>query len=359
MSLAAKAKGRTSPNPLVGAILVKDGMVVGQGYHTGAGTPHAEIHALNMAGSQAQGATLYVTLEPCCHQGRTGPCTEALIQAKVAKVVAAMLDPNPLVAGKGMARLQKAGIVTKVGLLEEQARTLNEVFITYMTQKRPFVLLKAAMSLDGKIATRTGESQWITGEEARIYGHQLRDCYDAILVGINTVLADNPSLTTRLPGRRGKDPVRIILDTEARTPPKALVLRQDSPASTLVVISAKAPEERVQALKNAGAKILKQELCQGRIDIKALLQDLAAREMTSLLVEGGGQVHASMLAAGVVDKVVWLIAPKLIGGSSAPGPVGGMGIASLQDAVELKQVSMKRFGADIGVIGYVQNHAFQ
>lgn len=353
LQLAARAMGRTSPNPMVGAVLVKDGKIVGSGYHHRAGTPHAEVHALREAGGEARGATLYVTLEPCCHQGRTGPCTEAVIKAGVTRVVAAMTDPNPLVAGKGLARLREAGVEVAAGLLEEEARRLNEVFIKYITTGQPFVALKAAMSLDGKIATRTGDSQWITGSQSREYVHQMRDRYDAIMVGINTVLADNPSLNTRLPGGGGRDPVRIVLDSAARTPPGARVLKMESSAPAIIVTTTAAPGERLAGLEAAGARIITVDGEGGRVDLRALLSRLAAMEICSVLVEGGGQVHASVLAAGVADKVIWFIAPKLIGGNGAPGPVGGQGIERLTEAVRLGRVKVTRFGEDICVEGYI------
>jgi len=354
LELARRAAGRTSPNPMVGAVLVRDGRVVGRGYHARAGTPHAEIHALREAGELAEGATLYVTLEPCCHYGRTGPCTEAIIEAGVARVVAAMTDPNPRVAGRGLERLRRAGVEVAVGVLEAEARRLNEVFIKYMTTGLPFVVLKAAMSLDGKIATRTGRSRWITGGEARARGHALRDRYDAILVGVNTVLADDPALTARLPDGAGRDPVRIILDSRARTPPGAKVIVQQSAAPTLVAVTPDAPADRVAALERAGASVLVVPGESPRVDLKALLIELARREITSVLVEGGGEVHASFLAGGLVDKVVWFIAPLIIGGREAPGPVGGEGPADLQEAVRLHEVTVTRCGGDYCLEGYVR-----
>lgn len=350
LELAARARGLTSPNPLVGAVVVRDGQVVGEGYHRRAGLPHAEIEALQAAGEAARGATLYVNLEPCCHTGRTGPCTEAIIAAGVKRVVAAMVDPNPLVAGKGIMRLREAGIDVAVGVMEEEAHRLNEAFIKYVTARRPFVILKTAMSLDGKIATVTGESRWITGEAAREYVHQLRNTCDAVLVGIGTVLKDDPSLTTRLP-EGGRDPVRVILDSSARLPLAARVLTQDSEAPTLVATTEMAPTERVAALRQAGAEVL---VC-GRgpqVNLDLLLAELAAREIVSLLVEGGSTVNASFLLQGLVDKVVWFIAPRIIGGREALGPVGGSGIRHLARAIRLTETVVKQLGADLCVEGY-------
>ncbi|MDI6632192.1 MAG: bifunctional diaminohydroxyphosphoribosylaminopyrimidine deaminase/5-amino-6-(5-phosphoribosylamino)uracil reductase RibD [Bacillota bacterium] len=350
LELAARARGLTSPNPLVGAVVVRDGRVVGEGYHRRAGLPHAEIEALQAAGEAARGATLYVNLEPCCHTGRTGPCTEAIIAAGVKRVVAAMVDPNPLVAGKGIARLREAGIDVAVGVMEDEARRLNEAFIKYVTARRPFVILKTAMSLDGKIATVTGESRWITGEAAREYVHQLRNTCDAVLVGIGTVLKDDPSLTTRLP-EGGRDPVRVILDSSARLPLAARVLNQDSEAPTLVATTEVAPAERLAALRQAGAEVL---VC-GRgpqVNLDLLLAELAAREIVSVLVEGGSTVNASFLLQGLVDKVVWFIAPRIIGGREALGPVGGSGIRHLARAIRLTETVVKQLGADLCVEGY-------
>lgn len=354
LELARKGEGFTSPNPMVGAVLVKDGEVVGKGYHARAGLAHAEIEALREAGEKAKGATLYVNLEPCCHHGRTGPCVEAIVAAQVKRVVLAMVDPNPLVAGKGIARLKAAGVEVAAGVLAEEAARLNEVFIKYITTGLPFVVAKAAVSLDGKIATRLGESQWITGEEARAFGHRLRHRYDAVLVGVNTVLADNPSLTARLPEGRGRDPVRIVLDSSARTPPDARIITQESLASTIIAVTEEAAEERVTALSRAGAQIVVTPARKGRVDLAWLMKELAAREITSVLIEGGGEVHASALSAGIVDKVVFFIAPKIIGGKEAPGPVGGCGADRLAGAVTLRDVSVSRLGEDILVEGYVR-----
>lgn len=355
LDLAFKAYGKTSPNPMVGAVIVKDGEIIGQGYHQKAGTFHAEIHALNEAGEKAKGATMYVTLEPCCHKGRTGPCTEAVIKAGIKKVYIAMLDPNPLVAGKGVARLNEAGILTEVGLLEDKAQKLNEIFITYMTKGRPFVLLKVAMSLDGKIATKTGDSRFITGEMARNYVHQLRNSFKAILVGINTVLKDDPALTTRLFNQESKDPIRIILDSEAKTPLEARILNQASNSSTIIVVSKKAPLEKINQLENKGAKIIHQKNNDGKIDLRALLKELKIMEIDSILVEGGGQVHASFLEDRLADKILWFIAPKIIGGKMAPSPVSGEGIDLLKEAVNLERLSLDFFGEDIGIKAYLKN----
>ena len=345
--------GRTSPNPMVGALVVRDGQIVGSGYHARAGTPHAEIHALRAAGEMARGATLYVTLEPCCHYGRTGPCSEAVISAGIGRVVMAMQDPNPQVAGKGVKRLREAGILVDGQILADQAKKLNEVFIKYITTGRPLVVMKTAMSMDGKIATAGGESKWITGAESRVRVHRLRDRYDAILVGVGTVLADNPSLTTRLPEGGGKDPVRLVLDTGARTPLDAKVIKQASDAPAIIVTTPGAPPQRVRDLRDNGAQIMVIDGDDGGISLPGLLRELGRKEITSLLVEGGARVNGSFVKEELVDKVCWFIAPKIMGGASAPGPVGGAGITALSGALEITDIQVGRYGDDICVEGSV------
>ncbi|MCR5757980.1 MAG: bifunctional diaminohydroxyphosphoribosylaminopyrimidine deaminase/5-amino-6-(5-phosphoribosylamino)uracil reductase RibD [Selenomonas sp.] len=352
LNLARNATGRTSPNPLVGAVIVREGRIVGAGWHRKAGTPHAEIHALNMAGDLAQGATLYVTLEPCSHHGRTGPCAEAVVKAGIKRCVIAMGDPNPKVAGKGIAILEQAGIAVRCGVLEAEARQLNEVFLKWICTQKPFVVLKTAMSLDGKIATATGKSQWITGEAARQKGHEFRDIYDSILVGIGTVLADDPSLTTRLPQGRGKNPLRIVVDSQGRTPLTAKVLT-DGQAKTIIAVAAAAPAQRVKALQEAGAEVLVAGKGD-KVDLTLLMEMLGEREISSVYVEGGGTVNFSLLQAGLVDKVHAFIAPKLLGGRQALTPVEGEGFAELQDAVPLERLTTEPIGEDILLTGYVK-----
>ena len=349
LRIAEYARGRTAPNPLVGAVIVREGTIVASGWHRAAGEPHAEIHALRMAGELARGATLYVTLEPCAHHGRTGPCAEAVIAAGIVRVVIALCDPNPLVAGRGLALLKEAGIEVVTGVCEAEARRQNEVFLKWVTQKRPFVTLKTAMTLDGKIASHTGASQWITGEAARTRVHEYRNAYDAILVGIGTVLADDPSLTTRLPDRTGHNPLRIVLDSEGRTPLDAKLVT-DCAAPTLIVVSERADQRRIRLLHACGVETL--TLGAERVDIAALLDCLGAREITSLFVEGGGTVNWSFLVSGYVDKVHAFIAPMLMGGAAAKTPVGGTGFDSPQTALHLHDVTVEQLGADILVTGY-------
>ena len=340
LDLARRGHGRTSPNPLVGAVVVKAGQVVGEGYHQKAGTPHAEVHALNAAGENARGATLYVNLEPCCHWGRTPPCTEAVLQAGVTEVYVAEVDPNPSVAGKGIRQLQDAGIRVHVGTCAEESARLNEVHGKYIQTGKPFVILKSAMSLDGKIATASGESQWITSEASRQRGHEIRDTVDAILVGRGTVVRDNPVLTTRLRDREGQDPIRIVLDSHGRTSTDARIFNRESNAGVILAVTPDAPAENIRALEKAGAEVITVPAADGKVCFKRLMEILGEREITSVLIEGGGEVNASAIAAGVVDKVVCFIAPKLIGGRDAPGPLGGEGIASLKDVPHLKRVNI-------------------
>lgn len=353
LELAAKARGWTSPNPMVGAVIVRDGRVVGEGFHRRAGLPHAEIEALLAAGEAARGSTLYVNLEPCSHTGRTGPCTEAIVSAGVRRVVAAMADPNPLVSGKGFARLKESGVEVEFGVLETEAHRLNEAFIKFITTRRPFVILKTAMSLDGKIATATGESKWITGEAARGYVHQLRNTCDAVLVGIGTVLKDDPALTTRVP-EGGRDPVRVVVDSRARTPLEARVLNRQSEAAAFIAVTGMAPPERMAALRQAGAEVL---VCGPgpAVDLKFLLSALAEREIASIVVEGGSAVNASFLLQGLVDKLVWFIAPLIIGGREAIGPVGGTGVRSLAKAIRLREMNVRQLGNDLCIEGYPEH----
>ena len=353
LEIAKYAIGRTSPNPMVGAIVVRDSRVVGQGWHRQAGSPHAEINALQQAGTLAQGATMYVTLEPCSHYGRTPPCADTLISAGIKKVVVAMNDPNPLVAGKGLKKLREVGIEVVEGVLSVEAAILNEIFIKYISTQMPFVVLKSAISLDGKIAAYTGHSQWITGQESREYVHELRDCYDAILVGIGTVLVDNPSLTTRLP-HKGKNPIRIIIDSRARTPLDAHVVT-DGLAQTIIAVTHKAPQDRVNALRACGAEVVVINEKQSGVDLRQLFNTLAMRNITSILIEGGGNINASVLDENLVDKIYWFIAPKIIGGQSARGPVGGQGVADVNKAHMLEDMNIEHIGQDILISAYMRN----
>ncbi len=350
LRLAAKAKGKTRPNPMVGAILVRRGQVVGQGFHQRAGLPHAEVIALRRAGARARGATLYVTLEPCSHTGRTGPCVEAILRAGVKKVVAAMPDPNPKVRGRGLQRLRAHGVKTRVGLLSPQARSINRVFVTWMTRRRPFVTVKVAQSLDGKIATVAGESRWISSPAARRWAHGLRSQADAVLVGVETVLKDDPRLTVRL-GKGNVQPIRVILDSHLRTPSTARLFSFRSPV--VIAAARSAPSQRQSRLERAGAEVLRLPSRQGRVDLRVLLRELAKREISHLLIEGGGEAIASAFKAKAVDRVAWLIAPKIIGGRRAPTAVGGDGVSRISKAIPLVNVSGRFLGPDLLVEGDV------
>lgn len=347
LRIARNAEGRTSPNPLVGAVIVRDGKIIAEGWHRAAGTPHAEIHALNMAGELAKNSTLYVTLEPCSHFGRTPPCAKAIVAAGIKRVVAAMTDPNPKVAGRGFDILRAAGVEVDVGILEDDARKLNEVFLKYITEKLPFVTMKFACSLDGKIATASGESQWISGIESRKFTHHLRDINDAILVGVGTVLADNPTLTTRLV--EGKNPVRVILDSNARTPLNSNVVT-DKSARTIIAVTENVPQEKISALETHGVEIITAG-SGGRVDLNILMRELAEREITSVLVEGGGTVHFAMIKAGLVDKIFAFIAPKIIGGKNALTAVEGEGFENLSEAFKLKNFTAQKLGDDVLIVG--------
>ncbi len=349
-ALALAKRGKTSPNPMVGAIIVKDGKIVGEGYHRRAGEAHAEVVALRQAGEQARGAAIYVTLEPCCHYGKTPPCTQAIIESGVTKVVAAIVDPNPKVAGRGIALLKSAGIETQVGLLEDKALKLNEVFIKYVKTGMPYVTLKLAMSLDGKTATRTGESKWISCEASRQVVHRLRKRCDAIVIGIGTALADNPSLTARI-GKTTAYPTRVVVDSKARTPTDSNLFRQPK-GETVVAVTSEAPRENLRNLENVGACVITVDDACGKVNLKSLFEQLAELGLTNLLMEGGGQLAASALSAGVVDKILVFIAPLIVGGEEARTAVEGLGIASMADALRIDGIRVRNVGCDILIEGY-------
>lgn len=352
LELAKAQKGQTSPNPLVGAVIVKDQQIVGLGAHLKAGEPHAEVHALRMAGEKAEGATIYVTLEPCSHYGRTPPCADQVIQAGIKRVVVAALDPNPLVAGGGIRKLEQAGVEVKVGVLAAEAEAVNEVFNHFILQKKPYVILKTATTLDGKIATVTGESQWITGEQSRADVHRLRHECDAILVGVNTVIKDNPRLTTRLGEQEGRHPIRVILDSKLRTPLESQIL-DISVAPTWIFTTQSVTEEAIQPYLERGVKVF-QTSDPERVSIKHVLELLATENVSSLLVEGGGEINAAFLEGHHVQKVIAYIAPKLIGGHLAPTPFRGEGFKSLAEAVQLTDISFEQLGDDMKLTGYIR-----
>jgi diaminohydroxyphosphoribosylaminopyrimidine deaminase/5-amino-6-(5-phosphoribosylamino)uracil reductase len=348
LELATRGKGRTSPNPVVGCVVVRDGRIVGEGYHERAGEPHAEINAIHAAGGDVEGATIYVSLEPCCHQGRTPPCTEFLIAHKPARIVVALHDPNPKVCGEGIFALRQAGITVDVGVLEGEARRLNEAFFKYITRGMPFVIAKCGMSLDGKIATRTGDSKWITGDASRRMVHELRNEVDAILVGSRTVMMDDPSLTTRLEGRGAKDPIRVIVDAAEYLDADRRVFKIESGAPTWVAV----PDDRTF---EGADEVLRIPAGKGGLDLALLMKELAAREIVSVLIEGGGTTLAAAFESGIVDKAMFFIAPKIIGGHDAVTAVEGEGAKRLLDAIQLERMTSKPVGEDILIEAYVKN----
>ncbi len=349
IALAKKGEGFVNPNPLVGAVIVKDGAVVGQGYHQKYGGPHAEVNAVNSASCDLSGATVYVTLEPCSHYGKTPPCADLLIQRKVGRVVIGSMDPNPLVAGRGAQKLRDAGIAVETGFLRDECDALNRVFFHYITTKTPYVVLKTAMSLDGKIATAAGESKWITGEAARQDAQHLRHRLAGIMAGIHTVLADDPQLTCRL--ENGSNPARIIVDSHLRIPLSAQVLRQQAENQTILAAVEGADPKRQAALAALGAKVLLCKALDGRVDLRDLMEKLGELNIDSVLLEGGSTLNDSALRQGIVREAVVYIAPKLIGGAAAKTPVGGTGAARLADAARLTDMRCEKIGEDWKLTG--------
>lgn len=349
LELAEKGAGFTSPNPMVGAVIVKNGKIIGEGYHEKCGEGHAEVNAFASAKTDTSGATIYVTLEPCSHYGRTPPCADLIIKKKIKRAVIAMTDPNPLVSGRGIQKLRDAGISVTVGVLEEESRRLNEVFIKYITTKMPFVLYKSAMTLDGKIAAYTGESQWISSEMSRLDAHRLRHRMTAIMVGINTVLADNPMLTCRIDGC--ENPVRIIADSNMRIPLDSKIVRTAHVVPTILAVCRE--NEKTEQLRESGVEILKVPDFCGSLDMQALMAALGEKGIDSILLEGGGTLAFSAFAAGVVDKVRMYVAPKILGGRDAKTPVEGGGFPSPDSGVKLCGITYSMSGDDIVIEGYV------
>jgi len=349
--LAAMGRGRTSPNPMVGAVVVQNGRIVGEGYHARAGEPHAEVVALEAASGASRGADLYVTLEPCCHQGRTPPCADRIIGAGIRRVVASMVDPNPLVAGRGAEPLRRAGIMVELGLLSREAVALNEAYIKFIRVRSPFVILKAAISLDGKIATSAGDSRWISGEQSRRRVHQMRDQVDAVVVGIGTVRRDDPLLTTRLP-EGGRDPVRVIVDGGGPFPSDAKVFHPTSSSPTWVAVASDAPPERAEALRRLGLDVIEAGGSHGRVSLAQLLKRLGEREITSVMLEGGEGIFTSAIEEGVIDKFVLFVAPLLVGGRNAPCLFGGEGVERVSHAVRLERIRIEQLESDVMIEGY-------
>jgi len=357
LALARQGEGYTSPNPMVGAVLVNEGEIVGRGYHQAAGQPHAEVNAVEDAGSLARGATLYVTLEPCNHTGRTAPCTQTILNSGIRRVIVAMRDPNPDVTGNGIEFLKSQGLEVTVGLCEQEAQRLNESFCKYIKTKRPFVIIKCAATLDGRIATRTGDSKWVTGPLARQRVHQIRHAVDAIMVGIDTVKKDDPSLTTRLEGKDGSDPIRIILDTNLSISPQAQVLHLESKVATILVKGNTRATDTVttkrQALESHGAKIIETPLKNSLIDLEHLMARLGQLGITSLLIEGGGRVISSALAAGIADKIIFFYAPKITGGDDGVPICRGEGPALMQNCFAVRDLRVESVGNDVMIEGYL------
>lgn len=354
LELAKKGVGYTSPNPLVGAVIVKNNKIIGEGYHEKYGQAHAEINAFKNTTENVKGATMYVTLEPCSHYGKTPPCAEAIVKKGISKVIVGMTDPNPKVSGKGISILQENGIEVVSGILEKEAKKINEIFIKYITTKKPFCILKTAMTLDGKIATYTGDSKWITGKKSRKYVHEIRHRVSGIMVGIGTVLYDNPKLTTRLEDKEEKDPIRIIVDTKGRIPLDVNVLNIESNGKTIISTTKKASKEKIEAIKKKGAEIIITPLKNGRVDLQYLMSELGNKGIDSVLLEGGETLNFSALEEGIVDKVISFMAPKIIGGTDAKTPVGGKGIKNINQAITLKDMEVSKIDEDIMIQGYIR-----
>ncbi len=362
LDLAEKGAGFVSPNPLVGAVVVKNGQVVGRGYHQRVGEAHGEINALDDAGEEARESTLYVTLEPCNHTGRTPPCTERILSAGVKKVVIAMDDPNPGVKGKGADYLRSHGIVVETGVCEDEARKQNEIFTKFVTTGQPFVLVKCAATLDGRIASRTGDSKWISGEKSREYVHRLRHRLDAILVGSGTVLKDDPSLTARLADISTRDPLRVIIDTYLTIPESAKLLHQESNAETIIFHGdfgyalggkrAEVMEEKSKRICKDNVRTEKVCLKNGRVDLSEVMEKLALRNISSVLIEGGSRIIASAFSDGIVDKVNFFYAPKILGGEGI-SICNGPGPETMSECIPLRDIDVKRFGDDVLIGGYV------
>jgi diaminohydroxyphosphoribosylaminopyrimidine deaminase/5-amino-6-(5-phosphoribosylamino)uracil reductase len=351
LRLAEAGRGRTSPNPVVGAVLVNSGKVVGEGYHSKIGEAHAEMIAVRQAGEKARGAFLYINLEPCTHHGRTPPCVPQVIKAGVKRVVIGMQDPNPVVNGKGIEALRRSGLDVKVGVLEKECQRLNEAFCKYILKKVPFVVLKVAATLDGKIATRTGDSKWISGEASRRFVHKLRDKVDGVLVGVGTVLRDDPLLTARM--KEGREPYRIVLDSRLKIPEEAKIFEY-SPSKVILATTESAPQEKIERLEKRGVRVLIIDSKEGRVDLRSCLRKLGEIEIMSLLVEGGSQVNGSFLDEALIDKFVLFLSPKLMGDPQALGIFGGRGVSNLKEAVGLKEIKTKRIGEDILIEGYLE-----
>lgn len=354
ISLAKKGEGLVDPNPLVGAIIVKDERIIGKGYHEYFGGNHAEINALENAFENTKDSTMYVTLEPCSHFGKTPPCVEAIIKGGIKRVVIGLVDPNPLVSGNGIKTLRDHGIEVVTGVLENECRELNEVFLKYIETKLPFVTLKYAMTLDGKISSYTGDSKWISNLKSRKYVHKLRHINAAIMVGIGTVLSDDPSLNTRLDIEKPLDPIRIIVDTRGRIPIDSKVVNLKSNAKTIVATSDLIETEKLNALESKNVTVIICPMVNNQVDLNYLLKSLAKRDISSILLEGGSELNFNMLKENLIDKVITFIAPKIIGGKSSKTPVGGEGIELMKDSINTENIKYKTFDDDICIESYIK-----
>lgn len=350
LELAELGGGYVNPNPQVGAVIVKRGEVIGEGYHEKFGGPHAEARALEEAGESAEGATLYVTLEPCVHYGKTPPCTERIIESGLARVEVAIEDPNPKVSGKGIERLRGEGIEVSLGLMEDEARETNEIYLHYVKTGRPFVLLKLAMTLDGKIATRTGDARWISSESSRELVHELRARYSAVGVGANTVISDNPRLNVR--DADGPDGARIVFDSGGKAPTNSRIFTLSSSAPTILATGENVSETHLKGYKGAGAEVWQIEADQDKLNLESLLERMGKHGYDSLLVEGGGEIAWSFLDRNLVDKIRFFYSPKIIGGNEAVPSVGGKGKARIKDGLAIERLTIERFGEDVSLVGY-------
>ncbi len=358
IDLAKQGVGYTSPNPMVGAVVVKDGQVVGTGFHQAAGKAHAEVNALDDAGPSAKGAEMFVTLEPCNHFGRTSPCTDKILGAGIRRVIVAMGDPNPDVKGQGASRLQQEGIEVVEGICEDEAQNLNEAYVKYVLTKRPFVIAKVAATLDGHIATHTGDAKWVSGPSSRRWVHRLRHAVDAIMVGVNTVKMDNPHLTTRIENGEGLDPVRIILDTSLSIPDDANILQKKSASGTILAVgesnlAGRQTAQKKKHLEDKGVRIMGVPLKNGWIDLNILMDRLGTMKVTSLLIEGGSRLMGSAFKSGVVDKLLFFYAPKVLGGNDGYPICAGPGATSMKECIPITRLSVHRFENDVMIEGYV------
>lgn len=352
LELAQLGEGRVNPNPLVGAVIVKEGRIIGEGYHEFFGGPHAEINAFKSSKESVEGATMYVTLEPCSHYGKTPPCAKAIIEKKIKKVVIGTLDPNSQVSGRGEQLLKSHGIEVVKGVLEKECIEINEIFMKYISSKKPFVIMKTAMTLDGKICTFTGDSKWITNEASRNYVHKIRNRVSAIMVGINTVLKDDPLLTCRL--ENGVNPIRVIIDSSCKIPMEARILSIADDAGTIMATTSRASKSKIKALEERGIRVIETPEKQGKVDLSFLISELGKSNIDSILLEGGSTLNYSALEAGIVDKVQFFIAPKIIGGENAKTPVGGRGKGYMKDSIDIFDTAVKNFQGDILIEGYVR-----